>query len=249
MNEGARESHPDWQSIYAAPLIDRASGWLSGRGAPARLLEIGCSGGSRSSCIPRTALRIGVDIDRRALRIAASRFPGDSFVAADACRLPFRDRSTDAIFCYSVMQYVEREQALAEAARVLSRDGRAAFAENSGTYPPTLLIHAVRDLFDRGRAERVHLTCGGLASYSRFFRVERVMKFHMLAPLASLPSALFSLLTGRPLGPPNRLVFHALSRADVMLRGLFPSLEGWLALVLLGDLTAGKEGGPDGVRV
>lgn len=249
MSEGAMESHPDWQSIYAAPLIDRASEWLSGRGVPGRLLEIGCSGGSRSSCIPRKAFRVGVDIDSEALRIAASRFPGDSFVAADACRLPFRDRSSDAIFCYSVMQYVDREPALAEAARVLSRDGRAAFAENSGRYPPTLLIHAVRDLFGRGRAERSYLAFDGLASYSRFFRVERVMRFHLLAPLASLPSALLSLLTGRPLGAPNRLVIDILYRVDGMLHRLFPSLEGWLVLVLLGDGTADGEEGQDDVRV
>ena len=62
------------------------------------------------------------------LAYARARSPHVEFVRGDATELPFADGSFDAVTCAFLLLHVGRpEAAVAEAARVLAPDGRAAF--------------------------------------------------------------------------------------------------------------------------
>jgi SAM-dependent methyltransferase len=103
--------------------------YVAGRGEV--LVDIGCSWGRWSVAAARAGYRpIGVDVHVDALAAAGrvSRqlgFEAD-FVCADADRLPFRAKSVDVIFSYSVLQHLERavvNKFFADAARVLKPGG------------------------------------------------------------------------------------------------------------------------------
>jgi len=110
-----------------------------------RILDIGCGEGLaeislRRLRIPQLQL-VGVDLVPGKLAEAAQVVAGHnyraSFVAGDACGLPFRDRVFDAVFCVAVLQHVfDLESAVRECARVTREDGRIVAVEpdNSARY-------------------------------------------------------------------------------------------------------------------
>lgn len=227
------DGYPDWQSCFSEPILTSAAGWFSGGEVPGWLLDLGCSGGNRSSCLPCRMHRVGVDTDLASLRVAAKRYPGASFLAADAASLPFRDCSFDAIFSYSVMQYVDRERATTEAGRVLRDDGRAAVVENSAGYRPARILRWLSGMRRKGRGRALgYFDPMILSLYGGCFSVERVERFHLLSPLAAIPSALAAWISRKPIRPPSLFLFRMLTRVDSLLmrKG---SEGGWLVLLLL----------------
>jgi len=98
----------------------------------ARVLEIGCGRGAGARLVSETfapALLHAQDLDiemiRKAGRYLKGDFPGNlSFSVADAARIPFRDRSLDAVFDFGVLHHVpDWQAALTEIARVLKPGG------------------------------------------------------------------------------------------------------------------------------
>lgn len=92
---------------------------------PRRLLVVGCGSGDEMAALAtETGARcVGLDIDVS----AKSRAPGVDLVRADARRLPFRDATFDALYCYHVLEHVPGpEGAVGEARRVLG-EGAAAY--------------------------------------------------------------------------------------------------------------------------
>ena len=83
----------------------------------ARVLDLGARSGSFES--PRDDIRI-VRLD---LEVPSERRPG-TYVSADAARMPFRDRSFDAIVSnHSLEHFVEFDATLREIGRVVRPDG------------------------------------------------------------------------------------------------------------------------------
>jgi MPBQ/MSBQ methyltransferase len=94
------------------------------------VLDVGCGFGGTLEAVGAWSnlSRTGVNIDPRQLEICASMAKGDgalTFVAADACALPFSSGSFDRVFCVEAMfHFRSRRSFLQEAARVLRCGGR-----------------------------------------------------------------------------------------------------------------------------
>lgn len=90
------------------------------------LLDVGCGTGyftRRFASGGAVGAVVGADLDRDALRFAVAHSPRNiGFVAADARRLPFRDRSFDVVISVTALCFVREErQALKEMLRVARR--------------------------------------------------------------------------------------------------------------------------------
>ncbi|MDE2579348.1 MAG: methyltransferase domain-containing protein [Hyphomicrobiales bacterium] len=103
------------------------------RGAGGALLDIGCNWGRWSVSAARKGWRaIGIDPSLGAIMAARRAFGREglnmAFVCGDARCLPFRDRSFDMVFSYSVIQHFSRADAaetVREIARALKPQGAA----------------------------------------------------------------------------------------------------------------------------
>lgn len=105
-----------------------ALGPLAGR----LVLDIGCGLGGKTIAYAEAGARVvGVDLERenvaRCLAFSAGRASSASFVTGDARRLPFADRSFDAVIANdSLEHFSDPEVALREFARVVKPDGPVA---------------------------------------------------------------------------------------------------------------------------
>lgn len=115
-----------WKGPYdLSPIMH----WL----APgADVLDVGCGAGRYLVPLVRNGFRaVGADLSEQAL---ASLDPRYSRVVADVQRLPFSDRSFDAVACYGVLQHLTRAgrvKAVGELFRVLRHQGLV-FVEVAG---------------------------------------------------------------------------------------------------------------------
>ena len=95
----------------------------------ATILDAGCGGGHLVQCLAESGCHaVGVDF--------VPRFIGNThgdFVLADVRNLPFRDKTFDAIVCYSVMQYLGGAEVaqlvLHELARLVKDSGQVLLGE------------------------------------------------------------------------------------------------------------------------
>ena len=110
-----------------------------------RILDVGCGTGTAEVKLSRLRLTqvelVAVDllVDRVAVAQSAARAHNIDahFAAADACRLPFLDRSFDSTFCVAVLQHIgDVKRAVLEMARVTRPGGRIVAVEpdNSARY-------------------------------------------------------------------------------------------------------------------
>jgi ubiquinone/menaquinone biosynthesis C-methylase UbiE len=112
-------------SRVAEPLLDAV-----GAGPGTRLLDVATGPGYVAArAAERGAKPVGVDFSERMLAYARSRLPGVEFVRGDATALPFEDSSFDAVVAAFLLLHLGTpEHGVAEAARVLTPGGRAAFS-------------------------------------------------------------------------------------------------------------------------
>ncbi len=94
-----------------------------------RVLDLACGTGVAAAAAARLGARVtGTDFSPEMLAQARRRHPTLAFETADAEALPFADASFDAVIANFGIHHVERpERAIAEARRVLARDGTFAF--------------------------------------------------------------------------------------------------------------------------
>jgi SAM-dependent methyltransferase len=84
---------------------------------------------------------IAIDLSPALLRHARVRsVPNAHVSAADACALPFRDRTFDAVVGNAVLHHLPLEAAVPEFVRVLRPGGRLCFAEPNLVNPHMLLV-------------------------------------------------------------------------------------------------------------
>ena len=151
-SEAFRSAGAEWDETHALGLPAEAiEAALLGLLPPRvdRLLDIGSgTGGLLERVADRCAAAVGVDASRDMLALARGRLAERGLAdrctvrQADLYRLPFADRSFDAVILQMVLHFAEDPAAaLAEAARVLSPDGVLVIAD--------LAPHARADLLDR----------------------------------------------------------------------------------------------------
>ncbi|HZL47877.1 MAG TPA: methyltransferase domain-containing protein [Solirubrobacteraceae bacterium] len=119
-----------------------------------RVLDVACGPGNFTrgfASATGNGLVVGVDASETMLALAVrkTRNANAAYVRADACALPFRDGSFDAICCFAALYLIERPmQALDEIARVLAPGGRVALLSscNRGPLPAGTTSAVVRGL-------------------------------------------------------------------------------------------------------
>jgi len=113
-------------TAQAVPFLAAAAAVESGR----RVLDLGSGPGDASALLAGTgAIVTGVDFSRRMVAVARQRHPRIQFHEADAERLPFEDRTFDAVVSNCVVHHLARPAAVfKEVSRVLARGGRFAFS-------------------------------------------------------------------------------------------------------------------------
>jgi SAM-dependent methyltransferase len=115
-----RPVNETWWRLFEQ-LVETAD--LRGR----RILDVGCGTGRLSAALAeRAASRVwGVDPEPRMLEVARKRAPANvGFKEGRAESLPFRDGWFERLVFWLSIHLVDRPAAFAEAARVLTQDGR-----------------------------------------------------------------------------------------------------------------------------
>jgi SAM-dependent methyltransferase len=117
-----------------AALIDEL---LESIPADAAVLDVGCGDGRRTLANLTGVDRIGLDLSRRQLELAADAVPDSELLQGDLATLPLAANAVDAITAYhSVFHVPQREHpaVYAEFARVLRPGGRLLVTGSSGRY-------------------------------------------------------------------------------------------------------------------
>lgn len=117
-----------------------------------RVLDVACGPGNFSRDFAVAAsegLVVGVDASESMLAAAVreTEAANVAYVRGDACELPFRDRSFDAVCCFAALYLIESPmRALEEAVRVLAPGGRLALLASCarGPLPAGVLNAATR---------------------------------------------------------------------------------------------------------
>ena len=102
-----------------------------------RVLDAGCGFGQWAAALALLNNRVTA-LERNSSRLAiAKEFTAKSgidnidFILGDAVSLPFDDSSFDAIFCYGVLMFLDRQKALKEFSRVLKPGGEIYVSTNA----------------------------------------------------------------------------------------------------------------------
>jgi SAM-dependent methyltransferase len=118
------------------------------------VLDVGCGPGNFTRDFAAAApdgLVVGLDASETMLDVAVreTAAPNVAYIRGDACALPFRDGSFDAICCFAALYLIEDPmRALDEIARVLAPGGRVALLSsvNRGRLPADRVNSVVRRL-------------------------------------------------------------------------------------------------------
>lgn len=141
-----------WRTL--ARRFEKASGGDRGL----CLLDIGCgTGNSRQVYAPQTRRYVGVDLSKAALQTASRRHADAGWIQADGTRLPFGDRTFDAVAFSSVLHHLpDVPSALAEARRVLTPGGFVFAFDPNLLHPAMLLFRYPRSPFYRADGVSPH---------------------------------------------------------------------------------------------
>jgi SAM-dependent methyltransferase len=167
--ESSREHFIDVWTRSA--MLDR----IGALAADATIVDLGCSSGylleDLHAAHPGATL-IGVDLVASGLRKAHALVPGARLLLADACRLPLRTGSIDAVLSANLLEHVPDDvRALAELHRVLRPAGRAVVVVPSG--PDTY------DYYDRFLGHERRYARGELAGKARGAGLEVLLDIHL----------------------------------------------------------------------
>jgi ubiquinone/menaquinone biosynthesis C-methylase UbiE len=178
-----------WAPELTYPLMERALaaiGEVSGPGT--LLLDAGSGDGHMTDLFGAAGIRpVGIDVAYAIKGPPNGRAAHLSFAAGDVTRLPFGNASFDVVFVDSVLQYVDRNSALAELARVLRPGGLLVAVENLHGNPLARAARAYRRVtrvaMPRHLTPRAHPRYDDLGSYARHFSSAATSYYNILPPL------------------------------------------------------------------
>jgi SAM-dependent methyltransferase len=181
--------------LYCATVMREALVWLAPVLGPGRIaVDLGCGTGHAAEALAAPGGHaVGVDLDLPLLRETRRSRPARVLATARVEALPLADRSVDAVFCFSVLQYVDRGRALREMSRVLRPGGRFAVVENLRGNPVARAERAIRALLRRPYAgtfaPRRHPAWRERSDYLASFPATHFRAYHLCSPaLLSAPS-------------------------------------------------------------
>jgi 2-polyprenyl-6-hydroxyphenyl methylase/3-demethylubiquinone-9 3-methyltransferase len=125
------------------------------------VLDIGCGGGFLANYLAPLGHRVtGIDASTDALRVAAlhDRTGRVYYQEGDALQLPFADASFDVVCAMDFLEHVENpDQAILEAARVLSPSGRFFFHTFNRNFLSWLVVIKGVEWFVRNTPKNLHV--------------------------------------------------------------------------------------------
>lgn len=107
------------------------------------ILDVGCASGSMtneiSKILPQSKIT-GIDAYSKAVMYGRKKYPHLNLLTADAHKIPFKSRNFDLVVCYETIEHVvDPAKVLSEILRVVSKNGRAIVAMDSGRLPFRLI--------------------------------------------------------------------------------------------------------------
>jgi SAM-dependent methyltransferase len=196
-----------------APLLIRFGGLTDGD----RVLDVGCGTGSLSFALPdfaNVAAITGVDLTQGYVEFARTRNtdPRISFQQADACKLPFEDKSFDRAFSMLVLQFIpDSVRAVTEMRRVVRPGGMvtAAVWDEYGGLPHYRMLVDVAATLDPSVERRLFLPLTASDEMANLWRELGMLDVEQTSLLIRMEFSGFDdywrpFTTGE--GPPGRLV-------------------------------------------
>ncbi len=124
------------------------------------ILDVGCSSGILTAEVANTLPKskvIGLDSYKKAIEFAKGKYPKISFIAADAHKIPMKNKTVDILICTETLEHVvDPKEVLVEMKRVLKKDGQAIISMDSGS----LLFRTIWYLWTKSKGkvwENAHL--------------------------------------------------------------------------------------------
>lgn len=152
------------------------------------VLDAACGAGQVAWALAvNGAATVGFDIESGPWRNSTWGPPEARFFLADLRRVPLPSASVDALFCFSALQYVDRDAALAEFSRVLRPGAPFAIVENLAGNPIVRGFRALRWLagakFPGNMTPRRHPAWREVAGEDPRFAARDVRAYALLSPL------------------------------------------------------------------
>lgn len=234
-----RASREGFAPLFLEPVMESALAHLAGALRPgARVLDLGSGGGHVAAAVRACGGEtLCLDLDPGVLADGRRRHPGGACVAADATRLPLADASVDAVFCFSVLQYTDRDAALAEVRRVLRPGGRVVVAENLAGSPVALAYRAWRALVRIRYPDRLtprrHVGWGERERLLARFPGASAEAWYLISAALLVLPAVYNANEGEKPGSPVRACLGAARKLDTMLMTAAPWLRhgAWILLM------------------
>jgi ubiquinone/menaquinone biosynthesis C-methylase UbiE len=185
-----RATNDGFAPVFCEPLLRPAFEHLEhGLAAGSVVVDVGCGRGHVTAALHAFGCRsLGFDVDTPSIQSGRRAYPDAQLFAGNAEDLPLPDDSVDALFSFSVFQYVDRSRALAECSRVLKPGGQFVVVENLSGNPIAQLHRARRRLFGprddpSSSPSGQHLRWSERSLYEAHFSEVRYEVFYLLTPL------------------------------------------------------------------
>jgi SAM-dependent methyltransferase len=182
-----------------------------------RVLDVGCGTGSLSFALPEFAdvsSIVGIDLAQGYIEFAKSRNkdPCMTFQQADACSLPFEDKSFDRAFSMLVLHFIpDSAKAVGEMRRVVRPGGMvtAAVWDEYGGLPHYRMLADVAATLDTSAERRLFLPLTAPDEMARLWRGLGLRDVEQTSLLIRMEFSCFGdywrpFTTGE--GPPGRLI-------------------------------------------
>ncbi len=93
-----------------------------------KILDVGCGEGTRLHTLAPKKIATGVDASSAAIKLAQKKYPKNTFVKADASKLPFPNAKFDLVYCAFVLEHTtDPEAVITEMLRVCQPGGKIVF--------------------------------------------------------------------------------------------------------------------------
>jgi len=149
-----------------------------------KILDVGCNYGEIEKILSLKNNIIGIDVDKKALKIAKKTIKNAKFIEASATKLPFGNQCFDVVICLAVLEHIKEDnKAIKELSRVLKKGGELLLAvpnENAELIPKWLspelkLINKIfKTKFPISENEYLHFGQEGIGHVRRGYSIKNL---------------------------------------------------------------------------